>query len=286
MTKLFCQVDALFGTNDKLEAVGREGFLVLLGLDAQLRLEPNSGVLSASRASPRRLRLTLAAFHFSTEEIETALAALEAEGLIERRDDGTIYLPKWQEWGHDGRPMTGAERVAKHRAAKKAAQDVTPGNACNAGNECNAEQEQEQSKRRAEKTPAGAPPPAPASAVENPASAPAEGELRAEAVRLAARLRDASWGNSEDQRRQKAGELAAAGMTEADMERLWRHAHKRGTKDPRRLFAHLIKRPENWGPRVNDTGKPPPGEREGGMRRGGQVLDGLVQRIGRKAAAQ
>ena len=122
MSRLYVQLDQDFGTNLKLGKVGALATLVLLHLDALHHKEPADGLVSNGRASAASLAVGLGAFRdgpdaVTRDDIEAALARLAEEGLIEIRDDGSVYLPRWKDWS--GGAMTGAERTRKWREKRK-----------------------------------------------------------------------------------------------------------------------------------------------------------------------
>lgn len=124
MTRRFLQIDHEFGTNDKLGEAGAVATLLLLQLDRLHGLDPSEGVISAVRCSARALRKSMSSFVLGKDgwtqtDIEAALVALAEQGLIERREDGSIYLPKWEEWFYAG-PLSGAERTRRWRENQKA----------------------------------------------------------------------------------------------------------------------------------------------------------------------
>lgn len=121
--RLFVQLDQRFGTNAKLGQVGLVGLVVLLQLDVEAHIA-GDGTVSSSRASPGQLACALAAFRIDPADISAALNQLNSIGLISLDEDGSVHLLKWHEWS--GRPLTDAERAARHRAkAKDASRNVT-----------------------------------------------------------------------------------------------------------------------------------------------------------------
>lgn len=118
------KVSSTFDDHPKTVRAGwfaKELFLFLLRLNAQIE---GSGSLISSFADPAYLRLRWR-YDGPVDAIEAGLVALVEAGLITRDADGSIEINGWnrEEWG---RPLTNAERQARHRLAKK----VTESSGC------------------------------------------------------------------------------------------------------------------------------------------------------------
>lgn len=116
--KHFTQFDVDAGLNEDWAVAGRMAVFVFMSLDGYLRQNPNSGVIPPSAARPFQTALRVGAWQLTVDEVNEGLDGLERAGMIERLEDGSIYLPKWQERGHQPRRQTDAERQAKSRSAK------------------------------------------------------------------------------------------------------------------------------------------------------------------------
>lgn len=247
---LYIKVDRFFGTNAKMANVGLVGFAVLLQLDAEHLSDPNEGVVSALRASPKQLRLRLAAFGISEKQVAKALTELEAEGIVQVLEDGAVRMLNWKEWSD--RPKTNAEKCKGYRERRKVSETPTdtdrhhgevlptPSKVSRHPQEQpRAEQSRANARARAHE---GAPPPA--TPVGEPAAPDGESPARAgpdgsESASVLGVLNRAGFSRSLNERLRVRDRLVEAGCTGDDAGLLWSLAQS--GDDPRRLFAHWLR---------------------------------------------
>jgi len=272
-------------------------------------------VLASRVADPFQLKLEMSAFNHTEQEIEAALAGLHDAGAIERRNDGTVYLPNWKEWGHRAEPaMTATERSQKHRATKcnVVQRDATLRNVAQRDatkNRTRTRTELEQKETRTDSERARAPvPPDSASPVldpapESPTAANTVPRIASEpksaaedtpppksitehspppavTVPLAGELTDIGWGNSNRQRIREAERLAGQGMTAAHLAELWRRAHGPTVKSPIRVLSAALQSEAKWRDALGDWRPPDSGSRAppraGGSRDIGRVIGSVL----------
>lgn len=124
----FSQIDDGAHAHEDWAEAGLEGLAVFCYLDSFHRKNPNAGVINHRDAAPVRIALRAVSWGMTKEQIGAALERLSSVGLIELRDDGSVFLPKWKDRGHREAPAkTERERKAEYRAraarASTAAQD-------------------------------------------------------------------------------------------------------------------------------------------------------------------
>jgi hypothetical protein len=152
MAGYFAKLDAGFYRNPKIRKagpLGRDVFVFLLCTNAD---RDSSGIIPASFVEPWYLSDSI---QRPESDVVAGLQRAKDAGLIDELEDGSVRLLGWDaEWAR--RPMTGAERVAKHRKGNvtdnpvtAAPLHVTPNVTSNG---CNAEEKIREEEKREEKT--------------------------------------------------------------------------------------------------------------------------------------
>jgi hypothetical protein len=237
----WCKLRTDFYRHRKVFKAGKDGALVFTGLLCLNHEHGVDGVIPARWCAPAELAFAFQAFRMSEAEINEALIKLAESRMIERRQDGSIHLPSYDE---EYMPRCSRCRTPNNEPRYRTCPDC---------------RERDRERREVPQTgDTGQAQQSPTPAQQNPVGRHRQDKTRVEQDKIGAENRGdlatavrgislvlggMGWGNSDTHRWRRAEQLARR-WTRDNIQAVADKARKAGNR-PERYFAHMVKS-DDW----------------------------------------